>query len=230
MRRLLLSLVILGGSAGLGAAQDIQKVTFGVYAKDVADASYTYCLGRGLGGDPFGSPIPGRGTIKTTGSTTTIDEAVVGSNPFAEVAVGDILVITVGPTTYRRSVQTRASAAQITVDTAINLPNPTAWGFYDVTCGTGAGDGWVPVSLFTEISFGVDWRTDNATSLDHSYECKLADSTPAAIEQESQTATGSTFAVVSSGIWDQCRIGLKLTGDTGAQVVDAMIAFKGFTK
>jgi hypothetical protein len=229
-KRILALTIGLGLLAGEGSPQDIQKVAFGVFSKNVADASYVYCKLAGKNGDPFGDPVPGRGTIQTTGSSVTIDETVVGSNPFTEVVVGDMLVVTTGGVTYRRAVVTRASAAQITVDTAITLAANTQWAFYRSSCGTAVTDGWIPVSLKSELSFGVDWKTKAGTSIDHSFECRLAGSAPAALEQASTTTATSSFLEITAGVWDECRIGLKISTDTGDQLVDSMIGVKGFTK
>jgi hypothetical protein len=214
----------------LAAAQDIQKVAWSVYGKDVTDTSYSYCKLVGSNGDPFGTANVGRGRIETSGSSTTVTEVTTGDNPFTEIAVGDVLMIQVGSTVYRRNVVARASAASITVDTAIDLSAGYSWSWYQQKCGATAADGWIPVSLAHTMSFAVDWITKNATSLDHSFECRVGGITATVIEQASQSAVGPSVYVLPDGVWDECRIGLKLTTDTGAQNITALIAYKGASR
>lgn len=212
----------------LVSAQDIQRTAWATYAKDLTDTSYNYCKLVGQNGDPFGPANVGRGTIETSGSSTTVVESVTGSNPFTEIAVGDVLMFTLNGVVYRRGVTARASAASITVDSVIDLGTAgVSWSWYQQKCGATATDGWIPVSLATTFSFVVNWVTKNATSLDHSFECRVGGDAALVVEQASQTAAGTTAAVVTDGVWDECRIGLKLTTDTGVQSINSLIAFKG---
>lgn len=213
-------------------ADNLQKVAWVSYAKDLTDTSYSYCKLIGVASDPFGEPYPGRGTIKTSGSSTTVVENVTGANPFTDIAVGDVLQIRIPATNtvYKRYVTARASAASITVDTAIDLSAGYAWSYMKQVCGATAADGWIPVSFFTTIGFEVNYVTKNATSLDHSFECRVGGDAPLIVEQASQTAVGGTAAVVTAGVWDECRIGLKLTTDAGVQSINALIAYKASTQ
>jgi hypothetical protein len=57
----------------LASAQELQKTAFVSIAKDLTDTSYSYCKLVGLNGDPFGTPLVGTGTIKTSGSSATVE-------------------------------------------------------------------------------------------------------------------------------------------------------------
>lgn len=212
-----LLLLLLPASA---STQNVsQKTATSIFAKDVTGTSYTYCKLVGNNTDPFGTAYVGPGTIKTTGSSTTVDEAVAGTNPFAEVAVGDLLVIQVGSTVYRRAVTARASAAQITVDTAITLSG-NAWSWYRQLCGTAATDGWFDASAAYQINVVTDVATINAASIDVSIECRAGGSTTT-VGTRAITGTGVYSDILLAVVWEDCRVGYKLTTDSGAQNVTA---------
>lgn len=114
---------------------------------DVDSTSLTYCTLQGQNGGPFSPPVPVATRIKTTGSTTTVDEATAGTNPFTGIVVGDVLVINTPSSTdpslkTEVAVTAKASNAQVTVDRAINITGNN-FGFYHHLCGTAATDGWV---------------------------------------------------------------------------------------
>lgn len=224
MRRLSLAVLLLLPTVSSGQWLNLnQKVAHLIYAKDVTGTSYTYCKLVGKNGDPFAAGNVGRGTIETSGSSTTVVESVTGSNPFTEVAVGDLLVIQIGSTVYRRAVTARASAASITVDAAIDLGTVgVSWTWYQQKCGTGAEDGWLDAGAAYQINVLYQIDTINATSIDTSLECRLGGMSAATIGTASKTTTGVTADVLMSGVWDECRVGLKLNTDTGAQKVTVL--------
>lgn len=219
-----LCLVALVALPPLATAQRLtgQDVAYSIFAKDVTGGGYTYCKMVGANEDPFGRPIPGPDRIKTTGSSVTIDEVTVGSNPFALVAVGDMIQVKVGLTNYKRAVVTKPSAAQITVDTALDLSAGYAWRYLSQRCGATAADGWFPADLFYQLNVVYDVEILNATSLDVSLECQLAESGPSVIGQRALGSAAVWSDVLTAGVWDQCRVGLKLTGDTGAQRITVL--------
>lgn len=230
MKRLLVVLLCL--APAVASAQSFlveQKIAEVAYAYDVTSAGYTYCRYLGVQQDPFGTPIPGPRLIKTSGSSATVTSATTGDNAFAEVAVGDILFIaatgTTTPTT--RVVTARASADSITVDSVITLAGNT-WGWKKQSCGTGITDGWIPVGKFYNLAAQVEYVTKNATSVDFSFECKQGNVSAAAaiIDQTAMTATGVYSRQLASGVFDSCRLGLKITGDGGAQSVFASLGYK----
>jgi hypothetical protein len=195
-----------------------------VYVKDVGDASYTYCKLEGQGGDPWGPPKTGRGLIKTTGSSVTIDATTGSDDPFTELTAGDVIYFFSGNTYYSRRVATVASVDQITVDTAVTLTD-VSWTWRKAVCGTGAGDGWLDVSDFKTLNFTVSWITKNATSIDYSLECRAGDASAYFVTdgRVSMTATGVNMYVARDAVFDACRVGLKITADTGANSVSAYL-------
>lgn len=100
------------------------------------------------------------------------------------------------------------------------------------TCAALISSGWVnmpggPASNRPIVAV-IEWTTKNATSLDYSVECRswgasIADP-PLVVKQSSLSAVGMDAVVITDIPFDQCRIGLKLTSDTGAQVVNAYFA------
>jgi hypothetical protein len=95
------------------------------------------------------------------------------------------------------------------------------------TCGAAVTNGWVPTSNLRPIVIQVNWITKNATSLEYQVECKVSDNsdtTPGIINTISMTATGIQTGTLWPHNYSACRIGLKLTTDTGANSVTAWIS------
>lgn len=197
-----------------------------VYTKDITDTSYSYCVFKGAGGDPLGTPIPGIGRIETSGSSTTVTAETAGDAPFTNVAVGDLLYITIGQTVYTRRVATRTSATQITVDAAIDTTG-SAWSWWDASCGATSADGWVGMTGAWAASWEIDVITLNATSIGYQVQCKVGGGTGVQLAASTiATATTASYALTAgtSGSWDACRLGLKVNTDTGAQSVSAWMS------
>lgn len=205
--------------------------------------SLIYCKLTGERGDPFGPPRNVGIRIKTTGSSATIDEFTASTNPFTDVAVGDVLSIPFSDgTTALRTVLTRASAAQITVDSAIDLSATGGFnfGYYDLACGTTDNDGWIDVSGYGDKALTVSIEQENSASIDVVFECKdgAIGAKPTIIypDEGADCGTAGTLGtnvcnftgsgrttrlkVVSYEPWNACRIGVLVNtddgGDTGA--------------
>lgn len=225
MKKILLALLLL---PVVSWAQMPTRTATSVYVKDVTGTSYTYCKFLGRGGDPFGGPIPGPGRIETSGSSTTVTGETATDDPFSEVTAGDIIVLTYGGTTYTRRVATKTSADQISVDTALNTTG-AAWGWYKASCGTAATDGWLDASGMWAGTFVVDVATINATSVDYQVQCRVESSIVQLQAASITTATSAGYTIpASNGVWRDCRLGLKLTSDTGAQSVSAYFTRQEF--
>lgn len=224
MKKLFLLLLALGMAAPAGA-QIVSASARVNYLYDLISTSYIYCKYTGLSGDPFGSPMPGPGLIKTSGSSTTVTELTTGDNPFAQVAAGDILFISVGGAISTRLVATRVSAAEITVDSSITLTG-NSWSWMKRSCGTTISDGWVDAGGFYNVTFTRTITTINATSIQTQAECRLNDNPTVAtiIVTDSSTTTGNWGYTLTSGAWDACRLGVKVTTDTGVQSLTSALS------
>lgn len=208
-----------------------------VTAYDLASASLTYPL-------LAATPVNGPATIKTAGASTTFVEAVVGTAPFALVKAGDLLFIRLTPTTtVLKTVVTRTSDASIVVDgAAVDLGTAgLAFQFRSLTDGTGAAQGWVTVSKYSQKNFVFQLDTINATSIDVQIECKVCGPGGQGCDYSAsvkvyppvggsgQCGTGNftvagitaRCAVVATEPWDQCRVGYKINTDTGVQAITA---------
>lgn len=233
MKKLVLALLGLLAAAAPVAAQ--QSMAWVVYANDVSAAAYTYCVMTGQNGDPFGEPRIGPSRIKTVGSSTTVTEVTAGSLPFAALAVGDMIEVRRGAVTDRVSITAKASGASITVSSAVSWAGGTVesggaagvdFRWRDLACGTAVTDGWVGTGTFHTIGVTIEWVTKNATSLDFQTECAIGPGLPIILETKSATAVGQWGPTITAGVYDRCRVGLKLSTDTGAQVVNAHIEVK----
>lgn len=148
---------------------------------DVDSTTLTYCVTRGQDGSPFGPPIPGPARIATVGSSTTVTESVASTNPFTNVAVGDVLIIRApnsssAPPYATVAVTAKASAASITVDTAVNLSATGGYVFSYLrhACGTTDADGWFAVGGASRVAMTVQYDQGDLGELVARWECRQA--------------------------------------------------------
>jgi len=151
--------------------QEMQAANF-TYIYDVDSATATYCNLTGMDGDPYGPWIPGKGTIETSGSSTTITGVVAADDVFEPVGVGDAIQVVVGRTTYYLTVVTNADNDTITVNTAVDLSAGYVWSWKNLTCGTAVTNGWVTVAGYDTITMGVHYVAGDLDTLDVFWECR----------------------------------------------------------
>jgi hypothetical protein len=153
---------------------EMQKSANFSYHFDVDSATSTYVRMAGQNGDPFGGSIAGPGTVKTVaGPTTAVVENVVGSNPFRDVGVGDVIVVS--RTTNARDVvvvTAKASDAAITVDPAVTWDAGFAWRWWDSQSGTTVNDGWISVGSGSLIGVTVQYEQGDLDALKVRFECR----------------------------------------------------------
>lgn len=92
------------------------------------------------------------------------------------------------------------------------------------TCGAASTDGWVKTSSGNPIVIQVNWITKNATSLEYQIECKITNDTstsPSVLSTISMSAIGVQTSTIWPHGYTACRVGLKLTTDTGTNSVSA---------
>jgi len=231
----LLAALLLAFVPALALAQPAPAVfplvSFGyvTWAEDTSATSLTYCSMQGINGDAFGKPILISIPIKTTGSSTSVTEVTASSFPFTNVSVGDMIIVkradTIG-TTDKVAVTARADASNITVSSAVNWSNGYSFSWLKKVCGTTAADGWIQLTGFNNIQSTVEWVTKAGTSIDYSLECSIGPGLPIVVNASSATAVGQWSTVVTAGIYDRCRLGLKISGDSGTNLVNAYLAIK----
>ena len=153
-----------------GASDETIKV--GTTATIGRDSAQAHSL-RGIGGNFWSSAYQGPSKIKTTGSSATVAEQVASSLPFADLAVGDVLIVAnAGAQPTYRVIDAWASGASVTVDEAIdwsNGGNGVEFSWLQADRGSGANDGWVGVAgcrnsavsvvlaQYSGDTNGVDW-------------------------------------------------------------------------
>jgi hypothetical protein len=154
------------------AENEVRSANF-IYKYDVASTSTTYCVAAGIGGDPFASPIAAQGQVETSGTSTTVSAVTAADAPFTEVAAGDILVVDKGAAGVDTVVvDTRTSATSVVVNEAVDWSNGYSFRYYDVTCGTAATNGWIPVSGWDRVQMTVQFDAGDVTKLSAVWECK----------------------------------------------------------
>ena len=198
--------------APLGQAQDVDQAVF-ARTYDVASTSYIYCTTSDL--------RPGTANIETSGSSTTV--TAVSGNPFESLAVGDDIQVTLAGVATRRRITAKASAVSITVDSAINLDRDNGYGFQwnDVTCGTAATNGWIPVAGMKNKAVHIALDTINATSIEWKIQGRIRGATAADLTNAtSWTATNAQVVVIPEEL-EAIRVGVKVTTDGGAQSFSA---------
>ena len=201
---------------------------------DVDSATMTYCRMEGTGGSPWGQPKAGLYRIQTTGSSSTVDEAVAGSNPFTGMAVGDVLLISTATASYVRSIITYTSAAQIVVDSALDISTGASFSWLELVCGTTVAFGWIDVAPGTDKTFTVQYNAGDLTGgLNVLWQCRAAG--PDAQPIQVYPATGvmnlaAPGAAVGTGLvvyeqWSACRMGVAFaTADVGDPVIESVTA------
>lgn len=221
----------------------------GVWAQEIPPAFVQIVTGYDLTNGSFTYPllaltaVNGPSNIKSSGSSTTFNEATVGSGPFGLVSVGDLITVknTAG-ILVQRTVVTRPSDAQITVDSAADLGTAgVPFTFRKLSDGTGAAQGWLKVAQFSQKTFVMQIDTIAAASIDARLECRqLGDYAGIVLVNWTGTGTQCTatnFTVAgvtarcftfSTDVWDQCRIGFKINADAGVQAITA--SFMGRTR
>lgn len=135
---------------------------------DVDSTTETFCRITGQNGDPFGGPVSGPAKIQTTGSSTSVTENVAGTNPFVDIAVDDIILVTrattTGVTDIRR-VTAKTDNANITVHAAIDLTGGFSWKYLKSRCGTTNADGWVEVAGSEWVAMTVQYEQGDLDNL-----------------------------------------------------------------
>jgi hypothetical protein len=215
---------------------------------NLAATSYTYSFFRGPddgNADPLGSGVKWPSKVKTTaGAQATIEAFTASSAPFAALVAGDLLMFPNAPTVpntgasgfvnvqgrtqrQERVIVTATDANNVDVDTAIDLSqDATGYNFYwkKFVTGVETTDGWFSVGNFDGVEFDIQVTTIAATSIDYSIECRHAGVNAAAKQLDvgsiSSATLGSNSHTFYLGLpYDQCRVGLKVTGDAGTQAV-----------
>lgn len=242
----LISLLFAPWSWGAGR---IEATLNAIYDLDSA-GTYIYCVYNGVGDQPLSGDKKIDQLVTTSGSSTTVAALSASTtDPFANVAVGDLLIFrrtfsaTTGGTftTYNERVVTaKASADSITIDTAIELPlTGTNFGYKTRSCGTASTSGWVPVRSLKEVSF--TWLLNQISvasgGVRETVECRNTTAGNAVNTVYNPTADTAVAAhtLLILEPWDECRVGYQLTGaddggDTGANAEQISVQLRARTE
>jgi len=222
--RSLLALLLM---AALAHAQQAQTSGYLALDYDLDSATFVYPRLTGANGTPWGGPIGGPNRVKTAGSSTTISAETAGNAPFRDVAVNDVLVITIGNAVNVRVVLTHPDNDTVTVNTVIDIVTPVGFGYFKSGTGTGADAGWFDVSGNYSISVSPQYDAgDLAGGLDLRVECMpqginaqpqqaYPDNSAGATNRNFPTASvgyeaRATFSViVAEASLARCRVGIK---------------------
>ena len=184
----------------LAGAQELRTANV-AYLYDVDSTSKTYCKLVGERGDPFAGPIPLQGRIQTSGSSTTVTEETTGDNPFEQIGAGDVLVVDKGPAGIDTvAVVTKASSASVTVNEAVDWSNGYSFKFYDLQCGTGANDGWIPVGNYSSVNGVVSFDQGDIAGLDFAMECKYGGLAGLLVQVYPGSGSGCGFGTLNTDV------------------------------
>lgn len=182
MRRLLalaLALVLALPIAGTGQVQSL-AANF-TYRYDVDSATLTYCRLEGANNDPYAGSRLGQGTIKTTGSSTSVTTGVAAAGPFIDSAVGDVLSVlrqsASGSPTDNVVITVRTDDNNVTVDQAVDWSAVApatgfSWRTWKLRCGTTDNDGWIDVGGARTALLTVQYDQGDLDALRVRFECK----------------------------------------------------------
>jgi hypothetical protein len=241
---LVLTLLSPGLFAGIERTQAVTLLA----NYNVAATAYTYGFFRGpntANADPLGMGVKWPSKVKTTGGAqTTVEAFTASSAPFVGLVAGDLLLFPNAPTVVNagasavnvqgntqkqeRVIVTATDDDNADVNTAIDLSqDATGYVFYRKVFVTGAEtvDGWFSVATFDGFRIIEQVTTINADSIDFSLECRYTggpNPQGEIVDQFSFTTTG-THGVYVNLPFDQCRLGVQVTGDDGDQAAWAYI-------
>lgn len=217
MKRAILALVALVVLAGVASADN----TILFYERNVASASYEYCLASDI-------RVPQTGAISSavTGATAVTSGT---SNLFTGMAVGDVIYFhKQDGTVLTRYIATYTDANNIAVNSNITIPAGTRISWRDMACGTTATSGWVEIGPETKaVIVELNMDTIGSTSIDVVLEGRSSSGGDgAALWTKNYTAAGGAvdelFPVTELGI-DAVRLGMKVNTD-GVDAVSAFLA------
>lgn len=258
VRKALLALALVLGVAQWSSARSATAHAIFAYKYDVDSATLTYPRMIGMNNDPYGGSQDGRGTIKTSGSSTTVTENVASSSPFIDVNVGDVIIVRRVTSTPPQDdivvVTAKASDASITVDTAVDWSAGFLWRWYKLAAGTASTDGWINVEGAESVAMTVQYEQGDLDALRVRWECRTANigAQPVIVYpgESSDCGLGGTLSVdrcsfAAAGInsrltvmvqpnpFTQCRVGLAFattdTSDAGANLEQVTVTIDTIT-
>lgn len=179
----------------------------------------------------FGPATVGRKPAKTSGSSTSITAVTAGDAPFQGLQVGAELQVNRDGTNDVVYLAAIADDDNATTDAAVNWqtgPQSSSgrhFKFRQFLVGTTAADGWVECRRFKGVKIQFVVHSYNSTGITFSIEGrnKFTQTTPTVITTKQFTATGSDFVDLQplDAPWDEFRVGVQVTGDSGANSVSA---------
>lgn len=235
IRRALMILALLALSCPV-QAQETRKATF-IALWDLDSDTVLYPVLLGTDGNPFGDPMQVATLIETSGSSTTVTAVTALTVPFADLGVGDLIFVRTSATnTDIRSIVAKASGDSITINAAADWSAGAGFQFtwMDAVIGATVNDGWISTAGWNRIKVKVNYaQGDFATGLDVRWECRDRDL--AAYEeiaypdvaatcgddgvvasgycQFATAGAGTGLTLIIPGPWDECRVGMKRTGN-----------------
>lgn len=179
------------------------------------DPTATYVYGRM--GSPSGYTISGRNGVETSGASTTV--TATDGTPFDPVKVGDIITFFSGDppedTKAIRTVATKTSGSEITVDSNVTLSGGTPFIFDPFTSGTAATDGWHSVNHWSAITIHYRLETLASTSIDILPEGSGGDlSGPVALAAATNLTAAGSGTINLDQVLPFLRVGVKSNTDS----------------
>lgn len=181
---------------------------------DADSGSYTYCRTLGINNQAADRHKQSGNNVRlsTSGSSTT----VTGTNAFANIAVGDLLIVNDAGVLLYRTVVARASANSITVGVALDITSAT-FEWRKRECGTADTSGAFPVSGFHSLTFQIILSQEVSTSTDYQIECRVfgpATTWSIVTGPTNDTSTFNDVFATDLG-FDECRVGVRVNTDDG---------------
>jgi hypothetical protein len=236
-----LSLLLLLGLSPLCYAQPVANEIHSwplAIQYDVQSGAYIYCRTEGVA--RVGNDDNRRVTtapITAAANSTTLAAVTAGTNPFANLVVGDVIYLqdpfqaTKGAT-LEKVITARASADSVTISSVISVPTAFTANSFEWRkrqCATTANAGWFPVEGYRPVKFSVGANTIGATSVDIRFECREQgeDNQPYPVCTSGVCSSAGVLTVpaASAGFsgrnafvvgvndqWKECRVGLKING------------------
>lgn len=178
---------------------------------DVAATTFVYCRMTGDGDDARANPRRVIIPIKTTGSSTTVSAVTAATNPFADLDVGDTIIVDKSTGQDTVWITAKASDDSVTVSSAVNWSAGFMFHWLKLDCGTDETAGWIHVTPGHSIAMTVQYDAGDLTALEVVWEGKEGSPVSRPVQIYPGPNSDCGFGTLSTNVCSFTVVGDRLT-------------------
>jgi hypothetical protein len=183
-----------------------------VVGYDVASTTLTYAAHVGARGDPWADPFRVNIPIETSGASTSVTAVTATTLPFADLAVGDLLLVRRdNSVTDRVWITVKTDGDNVTVSSSVDWSAGYTFEWMDLTTGTGATDGWISVSGYKSVQMTVQYEAGDLAGLDVVWECKEASTFSGAVQVYPGPSDDCGYGTLNTNVCTYATLGDRQT-------------------